>query len=416
MSIDSSSHCVVIGAGIVGVSIGIWLARAGMKVTLVDRQAPGEGTSHGNAGVLAACSMVPVTGPGLARKAPRMLLNKDFPLFLRWSYLPRLAPWLWRYMSFANDVDTRRISEKLAFIVGDCVEQHQDLAGNTEADSWLKPSDYQFAYRTMEDYEADAYVWSLREQHGFSPQILRGAAVREKEPVLGADIDVLAVVGNHGHISSPGLYVKALGRVFEGLGGTITRATAEDFKLVDGRVTAVDTDQGPIDCDNAVIATGVWSKHLCERFALKIPLETERGYHVIFKNPSAMVSVPTMIASGKFVATPMHDGMRCAGIVELGGLEAGPSREPIELLMRQVKRTFPDLQYADTVEWLGHRPAPADSLPFIGQIGSTGVYTAFGHHHIGLTGGAKTGRLVADLICNEQPNEELHAFRPDRFS
>lgn len=416
MNIDASKHCVVIGAGIVGVSTGIWLARAGVKVTLVDRQPPGEGTSHGNAGVLASCSMVPVTSPGLARKAPKLLMDKDFPLFLRWSYLPRLAPWLWRYMSYANDADTQRISEKLAFIVGDSVEQHQDLAGNTEADQWLQSSDYQFAYRTLQDYEADAYVWSLREKHGFSPTILRGSEVREKEPALGPDIDVLAVLGNHGHITSPGQYVKALGCVFEGLGGTIIQAAAKDFSLVDGRITAVETDQGSIACDTAVIATGVWSKHLCKHFDLKIPLESERGYHVIFKNPSATVSVPTMIASGKFVATPMYDGLRCAGVVELGGLDAGPSREPIDFLMRHVKRTFPDLQYTDTVEWLGHRPAPADSLPFIGQIERTGVYTAFGHHHIGLTGGAKTGRLVADLIAGEQSSDSLNAFRPDRFT
>ena len=128
------------------------------------------------------------------------------------------------------------------------------------------------------------------------------------------------------------------------------------------------------------------------------------------------VSVPTMIASGKFVMTPMHDGMRCAGIVEFGGLQKGPSRKPIELLMRKVKELMPTLEYSDTVEWMGHRPAPTDSLPFIGQIRGTGVYTAFGHQHIGLTGGAKTGRLVAGLITGEQDVQALAAFRPDRFT
>ncbi|MFK7861157.1 MAG: NAD(P)/FAD-dependent oxidoreductase [Granulosicoccus sp.] len=412
----SSEHCMVVGAGIVGVATGIWLARAGVKVTLIDRQAPGEGTSHGNAGVLASCSMVPVTTPGLVRKAPGLLLNKDFPLFMRWSYLPRIAPWLWHYLGYANDADTQRISEHLAFIVGDSVDQHQELSGNTEADQWLHPSDYQFAYRTKSDYKADAYVWSLRRRHGFEPEILTGAQVREKEPALGPDIDVLAIVKNHGHITSPGLYVKSLARVFESLGGTIVQGAVEDFTLVDGRVTAVLTDHGPFECNSAVVATGVWSKPLCERFGLNIPLESERGYHVIFKNPSTKVTAPTMIASGKFVATPMHDGMRCAGIVELGGLDAGPSSEPIDLLMRHVKRTFPDLGYSEAVEWMGHRPAPADSLPFIGEIGTTGVYTAFGHHHIGLTGGPKTGRLIAELICRERTPEGLEAYRPDRFS
>ncbi len=412
----TSSHCVIVGAGIVGIATGIWLARAGVKVTVIDRQPPGEGTSHGNAGVLAACSMVPVTGPGLVRKAPSMLMNSNFPLFMRWSYLPRIAPWLKQYLSYANDPDTRRIAERLSFIVGDTLEQHQDLAGNTEADRWLVPSDYQFAYRTMADFEADSYVWSLRKQHGFEPTLVVGDAVQEKEPALGPDTNVLAVVKNHGHITSPGQYVKSLAKVLESLGGSIQQAGVQDFTMTNGQVSAVQTDQGPVECDHAVIATGVWSKSLCERFQLKVPLESERGYHVIFKNPSATVSIPTMIASGKFVATPMHDGLRCAGIVELGGLDAGPSDKPIALLMRQMKQTFPDVEYSDTVEWLGHRPAPADSLPFIGQIAQTGVYTAFGHHHIGLTGGAKTGRLIADLICHERSTEDLEAFRPDRFS
>jgi len=414
--VSKQSHTIVIGAGIVGVASAIWLARSGVKVTLIDRLAPGEGTSHGNGGVLASCAMVPVTGPGLRRKAPALLLNKDFPLFMRWSYFPKLLPWLWRYLSYANDADTRRISEHIAFITGDSVEQHQDLAGNTHADQWLTPSDYQFAYRTRAAFEADAYVWSLRKQHGFEPEILTGQQVREKEPALAEDIDLLAVVKRHGHITSPGLYVKSLAAVFEQMGGTILQASAKDFTLVDGKISAVVLEETSLACDNAVIATGVWSKHLSERFGLKIPLESERGYHVIFKNAANSVKTPTMVASGKFVATPMHDGLRCAGIVELGGLAAGASREPIELLMRQVQQTFPRLECSDTVEWLGHRPAPADSLPFIGQIGQTGVYTAFGHHHIGLTAGAKTGRLIADLICNHPLEHDLQAYRPDRFT
>jgi len=412
----TQSHTVVIGAGIVGVSTALWLARAGRRVTLVDRLAPGEGTSHGNAGVLASCSMVPVTSPGLVGKAPGLLINPEFPLFMRWSYLPKLAPWLWRYLSYANDTDTRRIAEQLTFIVGDSVAQHQDLAGNTDADKWLVPSDYQFAYRTRADFEADAYTWSLRRDNGFVPEILEGAAVQEKEPALGAEITCLAVVKNHGHIRSPGLYVKSLAEVFAGLGGQILQADVNDIEHVDGKVTSVLTSQGAITCDSVVVAAGVWSGQLGKKLGIRIPMEAERGYHVVFRNPSISVESPTMVASGKFVATPMHDGMRCAGIVEFGGLDAGPSQGPIELMMRHVKRTFPHMTYSDTVEWMGHRPAPADSLPFIGQVGQTGVYTAFGHHHIGLTGGAKTGRLVADLICGETASESLAAFTPDRFN
>lgn len=141
-----SRQIVVIGAGIVGISTAIWLRRAGVEVTVIDRGLPGTGTSHGNAGVLASCSMVPVTAPGLLHKAPMMLLNNNFPLFLRWSYLPRLLPWLRRYMANANDSDTRRIAKALTPIVGDSVEQHKSLCGELGLGDWVTDSDYCFAY------------------------------------------------------------------------------------------------------------------------------------------------------------------------------------------------------------------------------------------------------------------------------
>ena len=410
------SHTVVVGAGIVGVATALWLVRAGHKVTLVDRSSPGEGTSHGNAGVLAACAMVPVTTPGLVTKAPKMPFSKQFPLFMRWSYLPRLLPWLVQYLSFANDKDTQRIAERLNYIVGDSVEQHQDLAGNTKADKWLVPSEYQFAYRSREEFEAESYVWDLRREHGFIPTLIEGDEVHKKEPALSPDIKLLAVLKDHGHIRSPGQYVKSLAEVFQDAGGTFQQASVSDIELVDDSVKSVVTDQGAIECDSVVLAMGVWSGPIATKLGLKIPMEAERGYHVIFKNPSQQVSCPTMITYGKFVATPMYDGMRCAGMVEFGGLEAGPSKAPIEFLMRNFKTTFPDVVFSETEEWLGHRPAPTDSLPFVGQIRNTGIYTAFGHQHIGLTGGPKTGRIIAGLITGEQDEAEIEAFKPDRFN
>ncbi|MDG1167636.1 MAG: FAD-binding oxidoreductase [Sulfitobacter sp.] len=411
-----SRHVVVIGAGIVGVSTGIWLRRAGADVTIVDRATPGTGTSHGNAGVLAACAMVPVTGPGLLAKAPGMLMNNDFPLFMRWSYLPGLLPWLAKYMSHANDADTQRIARGLNHIVADTVEQHKSLCDDLGLGSWVNESDYCFAYANRSVFENEGYTWAIRREMGFIPQIIEGQEVREYEPSLSDDITCMAIMKDHGFIRSPGGYVQALAAAFEQMGGTIRQAEVKDFDLAGGKVCAVQTTQGAIACDDVVLATGVWSKPMMKKLGLNIPLETERGYHIVFENATGGPSRPVMLASGKFVATPMDQGLRCAGIVEFGGLDAGPSKAPFALLRRQAARAFPHLKATSEIEWLGHRPAPSDSLPLIGQVGETRVFTAFGHHHIGLTGGPKTGRLVAGLITGVPVNTDLAPYHPQRFS
>ncbi len=409
-------HVAVIGAGIVGVSTAIWLRRAGVQVTLIDKNAPGTGTSHGNAGVLAACSMVPVTGPGLISKAPKMLMNPDFPLFLRWGYLPRLLPWLRRYLSHANDADTRRIAKGLIPIVSDTVDQHKSLCHDLGLGDWVTDSDYCYAYRNRAAFEAERYGWDIRRDAGFTPELIEGPDVQAYEPALSEDVSFLAVLRHHGFIRSPGGYVQALARAFKEMGGTVLKAEVKDFDLSGGQIHAVQTTQGTVSCTEVVLATGVWSKPMMAKLGLNVPLETERGYHIVFTDAMGGPARPIMLASGKFVATPMDQGVRCAGIVEFGGLEADASAAPLKLLRRQAQAAFPKLEYTDEIEWLGHRPAPSDSLPLIGQIGKSGVFTAFGHHHIGLTGGPKTGRLVAGLITGAQANTDLAPYHPQRFA
>lgn len=386
------------------------------EVTIIDRLPPGEGTSYGNAGVIAACSVAPVTAPGLIRKAPGMLLNPDFPLFLRWGYFPKLLPWLTKYLANANDSDTRRISTGLTAIVADSVDQHKALVAQTDAADWVNDSDYSFAYANRAAFEAEAYTWGLRGDAGFAPVIREGDDARAYEPNLSPDVGLLATMQDHGYVRDPGGYVKALAALFEGLGGTIMQAEIKDFELTDDKVTAVLTNAGRQPCDRAILATGVWSKPLMQKLGLSIPIETERGYHIIFEGATGGPSHPIMVASGKFVATPMTAGLRCAGVVEFGGLDAGPSKPALDLLRKHTKAAFPNLRYSQEVEWLGHRPAPSDSLPLIGEVRRSGVYTAFGHHHIGLTGGPKTGRIVAGLVADKPLNTDLGAFDPMRFA
>ncbi|GGH31460.1 dehydrogenase [Cribrihabitans marinus] len=387
-----------------------------MPVTLVDRGAPGQGTSYGNAGVIANCSMVPVTTPGLILKGPKFVLDPNFPLFLRWSYVPRLLPWLIKYLGHANDGDTRRIAEGLTPIVSDATDQHRALSDGTRAADWIVNSDYTFAYADRAAFDADSYVWGLRRDAGFEPELIEGEAVSAYEPNLGPAVTCLAVMKDHGFVRDPGGYVAALAEEFLSLGGIWHQADVKDFSFTDDRISAVETTTGPIPCADAVLATGVWSKPLMKRLGLSIPLETERGYHIVFEDATGGPRVPMMVAAGKFVATPMEAGLRCAGIVEFGGLEAGPAAAPLALLRKEVRKAFPHLASGQEVEWQGHRPAPSDSLPLIGQVGRTGIYVGFGHHHIGLTGGPKTGRLLAQLMSGQTPNMDMRPYDPARFA
>jgi D-amino-acid dehydrogenase len=411
----TASHTIIVGAGIVGAATAIWLTRAGHRVTLIDKGEPGMGASFGNGCILASCAMVPVTTPGLIPKGPGYLLNPNFPLFLRWGYTPKLLPWLVKYLANANDGDTRRIARGLTHIVGDSLQQHQALTAGTNAEKWVQPSEYNFAYTDRAAFDADAYAWGLRREAGFVPELIEGPAVHEKEPILAKSVNLLAVNQSHGFIHNPAHYVQDLVKLLTEMGGTFVQAEVKDFDLSGGRISAVDTDQGRFDCDQAVLATGVWSKPLMQKLGINVPLEAERGYHILFKNPSQTPNSPMMMTAGKFVATPMDQGLRCAGVVEFGGLEDTPSKAPLKLLRKKVAELFPHLTASSEEEWLGFRPAPSDSLPLIGEVGTSGVYAAFGHHHIGLTGGPKTGRMIADLISGQRSNIDMTPYAPQRF-
>ncbi|MCG6904671.1 MAG: FAD-dependent oxidoreductase [Rhodobacter sp.] len=412
-----SRTIAIIGAGIVGVSTAIWLQRDGHKVILIDRAGPAEGTSYGNGGVLASCSFIPVTGPGLIAKAPRMALDRNQPLFVKWGYMPRLLPWLIKYLRHANADDTRRIATAIREIVGDSLADHQALAAGTGAEKWIVPSDYLYIYNNRAHFAGDAFGWGIRRDHGFVWDELEDDAFHAYDPAFGRDLGFAVKLGNHGRIADPGQYVKDLAAHVVAQGGRLITADVSDIIRENGRVTGLRAGAETIGCDAAVIATGVWSGPLCTKLGLKVPLESERGYHLEFWEPSVMPKSPVMVASGKFVMTPMEGRLRAAGIVEFGGLDAAPSRAPFELLERNVLAALPGLTYARKTEWMGHRPAPADSIPVIGEVpGASGVFTGFGHHHIGLTGGPRTGRLLAQLIAGRQPNVDLTPYSPARFA
>ncbi len=406
----------IIGAGIVGVSTAIWLQRAGIATFLIDKEGPAAGTSYGNAGVLASASVVPVTVPGLIGKAPGMLLDKNQPLFLNWSYLPTLLPWLARYLSYCKPEKVNRIATALSPLLSNSLQDHQLLAAGTDAAKYINPCDYVYAYKDRKHFDSDAFGWQVRKEHGFNWTEYEGTDLKHFDPVLATAQNFAASVHNHGRISDPGCYVQQLALAYEKGGGKIIKGTVEDFIIEQQAITGIRSDGNTLDCSATVVATGAWSKALMKKLGCSIPLESERGYHIELYNPSVMPKMPCMIASGKFVMTPMDGRLRIAGMVEFGGLIAGANKAPIDFLRRTMNEVIPDLKWTDTKEWLGHRPAPIDSVPVIGETPTVkGAFVGFGHQHVGLTGGARTGQLLAQLIAGESITIDMAPYRVDRF-
>ncbi|WP_420863735.1 NAD(P)/FAD-dependent oxidoreductase [Algirhabdus cladophorae] len=410
-----SAPIVVIGAGIVGVSTAIWLQRAGHRVVLLDKDAPGQAASFGNAGLLAGWAITPVTSPRLWRDAPPMILNPRSPLFIKWRQLPRLLPWFARFLRHTSDAETRRIVAAMDPLISDSVDQHRQLAAGTRAEGWIENSKMGFVYNRKRDFKNDAYMWALKAEYGLSPDVLEGPALRDAEPILSPQIEVMAVLSGWGHVTNPGGYITALADAFVAQGGQVVQAEVTAIHRADGTVREVITDQGPMPCKKLVVTAGAWSREMMQMLGLDVPLIAERGYHVLLEEPSMLPRHPMLMMNGKFGVNPMEMGLRCAGTVEYGDTSQTPSRKPLALLRRHIAQSFPKLTYKSTQDWMGFRPSTPDSLPLIGQIGTSGIYTGFGHQHVGLTAGPKTGRLVAQMIDEQPANQDMSGFDPARY-
>lgn len=411
-----SSPIVVIGAGICGASTAIWLQRFGFEVILIEKDKPGMAASYGNAGLLAHWAVDPVTSPGLWKEAVKHLLHPNGPLFIKWRHVPQLLPWLVKFMSHATDAKTRRIVENLDPLLYDNVAQHKALVENTALAKWIVDSKFSYAYPTEAAFKADAYSWELKASVGLTPTVITDHAVQEEEPILGSSVKCLAVLEGQGHITDPGQYVAELCKHFTVNGGKLINAEVLDIVKTNGRVSNVVTTEQSIDCSYAVVTAGIWSKELMNKIGVKVSLETERGYHLVFEDPSDMPRNPMLMTAGRFGVTPMEMGLRCAGTVELADHHTGPSKGPINLLKKQASAAFPNLKYSGVQEWMGFRPTAADSTPLIGEIGDSGIFTGFGHQHIGLSTGPKTGRLIAQLINGQTPNIDMTPYSPERFA
>ncbi|MDM0074371.1 FAD-dependent oxidoreductase [Variovorax sp. J2P1-59] len=416
-------HVVVIGAGAVGSVCAIEALRAGHKVTLVDSSEPGaeHATSYGNAGWLSSHSVVPPALPGAWRKVPGYLLDPLGPLAVRWRYLPRAATWLMRYLASGwTERRVQRIANALRTLLADAPALHSQLAREAGVPQWIEQRGLLHVYRSRAEFEGDALAWRVRQRTGVQWTEWDAEALREREPDLDARYTLGIFVPEAGHCRNPGAYVAALARHAVDRGAVPVQGRATGFRIEGGHLRAVQTESGEIACDAAVISAGARSKALAIAASSPVPLESERGYHVMLDAPEGGPRTPMMAADGKLIAHWMEGGLRVAGQVEIAGLDAEPDWRRADILRDHMRSMFPalpaPLPRARLHRWMGHRPSLPDGLPCIGRSRATGdVVLAFGHGHVGLGASARTGRLVAQLLSGVPPEIDLAPFDPLRF-
>ncbi len=413
---------MVIGAGIVGAATAIELLRDGHGVTILEPGSPGgeQAASYGNGAWLSPSSVVPVSMPGLWRRVPGFLRDPLGPLTIRPSYLPRLLPWLLRFVRAGSTVArVERTARALRSLVGDAPERHRALAAEAGVAGMIERRGLMYLYPDRAAFMAEALAWRLRRDNGVRWLELDADALRQQEPSLDRRYTFGVLVQEGGHCQEPGAYVAALVSHAVGQGARLVRGTATGFRIEAGRLRAVLTEAGEIACDAAVICAGARSRTLARAAGDRIPLETERGYHVWIDTTEGP-RIPVMPSDGKMSVSALPGGLRIAGQVELAGLDAAPNWDRARVLLNWAKRSFPglpqDLAASRVRMWMGHRPSIADGLPVIGPARATAdILYAFGHGHVGLAAGPVTGRLVADLLGGRQPVIEPGPFAPGRF-
>ena len=410
----------VIGAGMVGLCAASWLQRDGHDVTVIDPDPPGQGASFGNAGCFNPSSVVPVATPDTWKHVPKYLADPLGPLRIRWSYLPALAPWLIRLIRAGAPDRIEAQARALNTLLGPCFDALMPLVRNAGAEALVARNGILIAYRTQAAWDDDARAWDIRRRNGTQWEELDADELRQFDPNLSRDFTRGKLVPGNGHCLDPGGLVASLADAVQRDGGRMMRARAIGFALDGARLRAVRTSGDEVAADAAVIAAGAYSRPLAAELGDAVPLETERGYHAMLHAPEVMPRVPTSDAEGKFVATPMANGLRVAGTVELAGLKAAPDWRRGRILLRQAAKLYPGLAQSYPEDrftlWMGHRPSLPDSLPVLGASSrSPDVLHAFGHGHVGMTGGPYTGKVIADLVAGRPAPIDLAPFRATRF-
>jgi D-amino-acid dehydrogenase len=404
----------VVGAGIVGVCCALHLQHAGYETTLIDPRAPGTVTSFGNAGGIVTGSVVPNSTPALWRDIPRILIDRDSPVRLRWSYLPKIAPWLLHFVREGSDARVRQIARALQPLVSRAYDAHREMIALSGADGLVRPVGWLKVYETEAGFAATAYDREIMAANDVRFDVLNADEIHQLEPALARRFVKGLLQPDSAFVSSPHRLTEAYVAHLVRLGGIVV---SDRVRSVAPTVCGIELDceRGFLTFDCVVIAAGAWSKQLARQLGDDVLLDTERGYHLNIDTPTNLRR-PVVFPEKGFVLAPMQDGVRLTSGVELAGLNAPPDFSPIRRLLPHAQQMLPGLSDKVTRQWMGYRPSTPDSLPVIGASPhAPRVFYAFGHQHLGLTLSAITGRLVTALVGGRAPEFDLTPYCVRRF-
>jgi D-amino-acid dehydrogenase len=414
---DAGADTVVIGGGIVGICTALYLQRTGRTVTIVERGEPAAGASGHNGGIFAVDECVPTGTPEVIRSVPRMLRDPTSPLSIQWRYLPRLVPWLGRFVLASRSSRVEEIAVALQNLTARGIEAYQPLVEGSDAAALVHQGGMVFAYESADGFAASAPIRELRARHGVTFEVLDAAGLAAFDPALGGGQFSHGVHMPQWHFTSdPRELGRRLVAQFVSAGGAVRCAEVGGFERRGGRVEAVVTAHERIPAGSVVIAAGAWSHRLARQLGLHVPLTAERGYGVDLPLPSIELRVPAVLADVHVGVRNHATGIRLLGVDELAGVDAPPRFGLTDRLLRVARRAFPELRTDGANPWMHSRPSLPDSLPVIGAVpGVANAFVAFGHGHKGLCLGAITGQLVQQLMDGQETAVDLTPYRPSRF-
>ena len=409
-------HIVIIGAGIIGLTCAHQLLDRGYTVTLIDR---GEQTaaSRANAGIIAHVDIQPLASPRMILQAARWFIDPVGPLSVRPAYIPRLMPWLARFLLAGLPSRMERSKHGIIPLQLMSLPAWDRLLANLGLKRELNRNGMLYVYESMETFEAMKSSFREQVEIGIPLELLDGSVLRTFEPALSERFQRAAFFPSVAHVNDPYELTMKLASAAADRGAQFMEGAVSGIAIASGDEPIVVLEGGrTLSADRIVVSAGAWSKPLAACLGDKVPLDTERGYNATIADPGIILSRPVMFEEHAFVLTPLKTGLRVGGAVELASTSANANWHRVEALLAKARAFVPGLKEEGRVDWMGCRPSLPDSLPVISASRwSSKVVYAFGHAHHGLTQAAATAELVGALISGEQPAVDLSPYSAQRF-